>query len=203
MALAREEKDMEYKLKENVKVDSLTFRKKVLEETIDLMGVIKNYTATDLEFNLMLGFLDNMIEGDTLLESLAQSTRLVNEIEDKIEPLYQDIIVNNELNLQAYNSLLEELKDYCDREVESNRRITGLLYTILEEVGDLNQEQLMDIINQVVDLASNGFMQKMKYNIKEEKPVIAPKKTPEEIKIENEKILELVNKFANHKDIAE
>jgi hypothetical protein len=46
-------------------------------------------------------------------------------------------------------------------------------------------------------------MQKMKYNIKEEKPVIAPKKTPEEIKIENEKILELVNKFANHKDIAE
>lgn len=203
MALAREEKDMEYKLKENVKVDSLTFRKKVLEETIDLMGVIKNYTATDLEFNLMLGFLDNMIEGDTLLESLAQSTRLVNEIEDKIEPLYQDIIVNNELNLQAYNSLLEELKDYCEREVESNRRITGLLYTILEEVGDLNQEQLMDIVNQVVDLASNGFMQKMKYNIKEEKPVIAPKKTPEEIKIENEKILELVNKFANHKDIAE
>lgn len=194
---------MEYKLKENVKVDSLTFRKKVLEETIDLMGVIKNYTATDLEFNLMLGFLDNMIEGDTLLESLAQSTRLVNEIEDKIEPLYQDIIVNNELNLQTYNSLLEELKDYCDREVESNRRITGLLYTILEEVGDLNQEQLMDIVNQVVDLASNGFMQKMKYNIKEEKPVIAPKKTPEEIKIENEKILELVNKFANHKDIAE
>lgn len=194
---------MEYKLKENVKVDSLTFRKKVLEETIDLMGAIKNYTTTDLEFNLMLGFLDNMIEGDTLLESLAQSTRLVNEIEDKIEPLYQDIIVNNELNLQAYNSLLEELKDYCDREVESNRRITGLLYTILEEVGDLNQEQLMDIINQVVDLASNGFMQKMKYNIKEEKPVIAPKKTPEEIKIENEKILELVNKFANHKDIAE
>ena len=194
---------MEYKLKENVKVDSLTFRKKVLEETIDLMGVIKNYTATDLEFNLMLGFLDNMIEGDTLLESLAQSTRLVNEIEDKIEPLYQDIIVNNELNLQAYNSLLEELKDYCDREVESNRRITGLLYTILEEVGDLNQEQLMDIVNQDVELASNGFMQKMKYNIKEEKPVIAPKKTPEEIKIENEKILELVNKFANHKDIAE
>lgn len=203
MALVREEKDMEYKLKENVKVDSLMFRKKVLEETIDLMGVIKNYTATDLEFNLMLGFLDNMIEGDTLLESLAQSTRLVNEIEDKIEPLYQDIIVNNELNLKAYNSLLEELKDYCDREVESNRRITGLLYTIFDEVGDLNQEQLTDIINQVVDLASNGFVQKKKINIKEEKPVITPKKTPEEIKIENEKILELVNKFANHKDIAE
>lgn len=193
---------MEYKLKENVNVNSLTFRKKVIEETIDLMGVIKNYSKTNIEFNLMLGFLDNMIEGDTLLESLAESTRLVNEIEDKIEPLYQEIIVGNAKNLEVFNSLLQELMDYCDREVESNRRITGLLYTILEELGNLSQEDLVNMVNQVVELAANHFVPKQKMATTETKET-KPAKTAEEIKIENEKILELVNKFANHKNIAE
>ena len=193
---------MEYKLKENVNVNSLTFRKKVIEETIDLMGGIKNYTKTNIEFNLMLGFLDNVIDGDTLLESLAESTRLLNEIEDKIEPLYQEIIVGNDKNLEVFNNLLQELIDYCDREVESNRRITGLLYTLLDEMGNLSQEEIINLINQTVELAANHFVPKQKAaTVKdgEAKPI----KTAEEIKIENEKILELVNKFANRKNIAE
>ena len=193
---------MEYKLKENVNVNSLTFRKKVIEETIDLMGGIKNYTKTNIEFNLMLGFLDNVIDGDTLLESLAESTRLLNEIEDKIEPLYQEIIIGNAKNLEVFNSLLQELIDYCDREVESNRRITGLLYTLLDEMGNLSQEEIINLINQTVELAANHFVPKQKAaTVKDEETKSI--KTAEEIKIENEKILELVNKFANRKNIAE
>lgn len=191
---------MEYKLKENVKVDSLTFKKKVLEEAIDLMGVIKNYTNTNIEFNLMLGFLDNMVEGDTLLKSLAESTKLVNEIENTIEPLYQDVILNNENNLKVFNELFDELKEYCDREVENNRRITGLLNSIIEELSALSPEEVIATINQIVDFASNHFVPKAKEQKVQVEKTIKP---AEEIKIENEKILELVNKFANHKSIAE
>ena len=126
---------MEYKIKENVKVDSLTFRKKVLEETIDLMGVIKNYTASDLEFNLMLGFLDNLIDGNSLLEALAHSSGLLEEIESKVEPLFNEVVVGNELYLHTYNSLYEELKEYAEREIVNNHNITGLLYNIIEELG--------------------------------------------------------------------
>jgi hypothetical protein len=191
---------MEYKIKENVNVNSLIFRKKVIEETIDLMGGIKNYTKTNIKFNLMLGFLDNVIDGDTLLESLAESTRLINEIEDKIEPLYQKIIADNETNLKLFNELFDELEEYCNREVENNRRMTGFLYTILEELGSITPEEVMNLVNQVVDLAANHFVPKA--NTKELKKA-EPIKTAEEIKIENEKILELVNKFANYKNTAE
>ena len=200
MVSVREEKDMDYQIKKNVNVNSLTFRKKVIEEAIDLMGVINNYTMTNIEFNLMLGFLDNVIEGNTLLENLAESTRLVNELEDTIEPLYQDIIVNNENYLSVFNGMLEELKDYCDREVQNNKGIAGVVRTVVNELGSLSLEEIINMLNQTVELASNHFVPKSK----EQKSVeVKPVKTAENIKIENEKILELVNKFANHKSIAE
>ena len=196
----REEKDMEYKIKENVKVDSLTFRKKVLEETIDLMGVIKNYTASDLEFNLMLGFLDNLIDGNSLLEALAHSSGLLEEIESKVEPLFNEVVVGNELYLQAYNSLYEELKEYAEREIINNHNITGLLYNIIEELGSLTQEEMMAAINQLVMWAANKFV-----------PMTAPKKEEKEnkkqkvetapVEIQDQKMLELIEKFKSQGNI--
>lgn len=191
---------MEYKIKENVKVDSLTFRKKVLEETIDLMGVIKNYTASDLEFNLMLGFLDNLIDGNSLLEALAHSSGLLEEIESKVEPLFNEVVVGNELYLQAYNSLYEELKEYAEREIINNHNITGLLYNIIEELGSLTQEEMMAAINQLVMWAANKFV-----------PMTAPKKEEKEnkkqkvetapVEIQDQKMLELIEKFKSQGNI--
>lgn len=189
---------MEYKLKENVKVNSLFFKNKVLEEAINLMGAIKNYTNNDIKFNLMLSFLDCMIEGNTLLEELAKSTRLADEINDTVEPLFNQIMEQNSGNKIVFEELLQELKEFCDREVENNRRMTGFISTILNEVGNLSQEEVMQIIQQVVDMASNGFVQKTKT----EKPA-KPVKTQEEIKIENEKMLDLINQFAKKGNTAE
>lgn len=191
---------MEYKIKENVKVDSLTFRKKVLEETIDLMGVIKNYTASDLEFNLMLGFLDNLIDGNSLLEALAHSSGLLEEIESKVEPLFNEVVVGNELYLHTYNSLYEELKEYAEREIVNNHNITGLLYNIIEELGSLTQEEMMAAINQLVMWAANKFV-----------PMTAPKKEEKEdkkqktetapVEIQDQKMLELIEKFKSQGNI--
>lgn len=191
---------MEYKIKENVKVDSLTFRKKVLEETIDLMGVIKNYTASDLEFNLMLGFLDNLIDGNSLLEALAHSSGLLEEIESKVEPLFNEVVVGNELYLHTYNSLYEELKEYAEREIVNNHNITGLLYNIIEELGSLTQEEMMAAINQLVMWAANKFV-----------PMTAPKKEEKEdkkqkietapVEIQDQKMLELIEKFKGQGNI--
>lgn len=189
---------MEYKLKENVKVNSLFFKKKVLEEAIDLMGAIKNYTNNNIKFNLMLSFLDCVVEGNTLLEELAKSTRLADEINDTVEPLFNQIMEQNADYKVVFEELLQELKEFSDREVENNRRMTGFISTILNEVGNLSQEEIMQIAQQVVDMASNGFVQKAKT----EKPV-KPVKTQEEIKIENEKMLDLINQFAKKGNIAE
>lgn len=190
---------MEYKLKENVKVDSLTFRKKVLEETIDLMGVIKNYTTTDLEFNLMLGFLDNIMDGNSLLETLAHSKGLIEEIEGKIEPLFNEVVVSNELYLKTYNDLYNELKEYADREIINNHNITGLLYNIMEELGNLSQEDLMAAVNQVMVWAANKFVPVVKAGVdkKEEKKV---ETTP--VDVQDQKMLELIEKFKNQGNIA-
>lgn len=191
---------MEYKIKENVKVDSLTFRKKVLEETIDLMGVIKNYTTSDLEFNLMLGFLDNLIDGNSLLEALAHSTGLLEEIESKVEPLFNEVVVGNELYLHTYNSLYEELKEYAEREIVNNHNITGLLYNIIEELGSLTQEEMMAAINQLVMWAANKFVP-MTASKKEEKEDKKQKIETTPVEIQDQKMLELIEKFKSQGNI--
>lgn len=201
----REEKDMDYKLKENINVNSLTFRKKVMEETIDLMGVIKNYTLSDLRFNLMLGFLDNVIEGNILLEELAKSTRLVSELEDTIEPLYNDVIVSNELYLQVYNELLKEIIDYANREVENNHNLTGLLYNIIDGLGELKQEDVMFVLNQVAVWAANKFVptSEQKELIKKEKNTkTETEKKESSIDIQDQKMLDLIEKFKNQGNVA-
>lgn len=196
---------MEYKLKENINVNSLTFRKKVMEETIDLLGVIKNYTLSDLKFNLMLGFLDNIIEGNILLEELAKSTRLVSELEDTIEPLYKDVVVSNELYLQVYNELLKEIIDYADREVENNHNLTGLLYNIIDGLGELKQEDIMFVLNQVAVWAANKFVptSEQKELIKKEKNTkIETEKKESSIDVQDQKMLDLIEKFKNQGNVA-
>lgn len=191
---------MEYKIKENVNVNSLTFKKKVLEETIDLMGVIRNYTHSDLEFNLMLGFLDNLIDGNSLLEALAHSTGLIAEIESKVEPLFNEVVVKNEEYYKVYNSLYNEMKDYAEREVTNNHNITGLLYTLIDELGSLTQEEMMATINQVVLWAANKFVptqqaQKPQPKKEKEKTEVIP------TEIQDKKMLELIEKFKNQGNI--
>lgn len=191
---------MEYKIKENVNVNSLTFKKKVLEETIDLMGVIRNYTPSDLEFNLMLGFLDNLIDGNSLLEALAHSTGLIAEIESKVEPLFNEVVVKNEEYYKVYNSLYNEMKDYAEREVTNNHNITGLLYTLIDELGSLTQEEMMATINQVVLWAANKFVptqqaQKPQPKKEKEKTEVMP------TEIQDKKMLELIEKFKNQGNI--
>lgn len=194
---------MEYKLKENVNVNSLTFRKKVLEETIDLLGAVRNYTDTTLKFNLMLGFLDNILEGNTLLEELAKSTRLLDEIEGTIEPLFESAVLGNDDYLQAFNSISQELTEYADREMINNRTITGLLYAILDEVGSLTVEEIATMINQMVGLAANKFIpnQKEVKSNNNEKTLQTTKDKDISI-IEDKKMLELIEKFKGQENIA-
>ena len=193
---------MEYKLKENVNVNSLTFRKKVLEETIDLLGAVRNYTETTLKFNLMLGFLDNILEGNTLLEELAKSTRLLDEIEGTIEPLFESAVLGNDDYLQAFNSISQELIEYADREMINNRTITGLLYAVLDEVGSLTVEEIATMINQMVGLAANKFIptQKEVKSNNNEKTLQTTKDKDISI-IEDKKMLELIEKFKGQENI--
>lgn len=194
---------MEYKLKENVNVNSLTFKKQVLEEAIDLMGVITNYTQSNLDFNLMLAFLDNMIEGNTLLEELAKSTRLINELESNIEPLFKQVILDNELHLAVFNELSAELVDYANREVINNHNITGLLYNIIDGLGELNQDDVMVMLDQVVTWAANKFVPIAKEKTQKTKTINnINTKEEENIEVQDQKMLDLIEKFKNQGNIA-
>lgn len=189
---------MEYKIKEKINVNSLTFRKKVIEETIDLLGYIKNYTTTGIKFNLMLSFLDNLIEGDILLEKLAESTRLLDDIQSTVEPLYNELILSNEENLNAYNEILEELSQYCDREMKNNRHITGLFYGLFNEIGSLTQDELILMISQLVNSIYGGI------NTKQNAPLVKNKELKKEVidnKIEDQKMAELIEKFKTQGNI--
>lgn len=189
---------MEYKIKEKIDVNSLTFRKKVIEETIDLLGYIKNYTTTGIKFNLMLSFLDNLIEGDILLEKLAESTRLLDDIQSTVEPLYNELILSNKENFNAYNEILEELSQYCDREMKNNRHITGLFYSLFNEIGSLTQDELILMISQLVNSIYGGINTKQNISSVKNKEL---KKEVIDNKIEDQKMAELIEKFKTQGNI--
>ena len=139
------------------------------------------------------------MDGNSLLETLAHSKGLIEEIEGKIEPLFNEVVVSNELYLKTYNDLYNELKEYADREIINNHNITGLLYNIMEELGNLSQEDLMAAVNQVMVWAANKFVPVVKAGVdkKEEKKV---ETTP--VDVQDQKMLELIEKFKNQGNIA-
>jgi hypothetical protein len=152
----------------------------------------------------MLAFLDNMIEGNTLLEELAKSTRLINELESNIEPLFKQVILDNELHLAVFNELSAELVDYANREVINNHNITGLLYNIIDGLGELNQNDVMVMLDQVVTWAANKFVPIAKEKTQKTKTInnITTKEEKENIEVQDQKMLDLIEKFKNQGNIA-
>ena len=129
----------------------------------------------------------------------------MSELEDTIEPLYKDVVVSNELYLQVYNELLKEIIDYADREVENNHNLTGLLYNIIDGLGELKQEDIMFVLNQVAVWAANKFVptSEQKELIKKEKNTkIETEKKESSIDVQDQKMLDLIEKFKNQGNVA-
>ena len=192
---------MEFKFKETINVNSFTFKKQVIEETIDLLGEKKNYVRNDIAFYAMIAFLDNMIEENMLIEALGEDKNLMNKLYDVIEPLYIEHIQKNEENYRVFTDIVEQLEEYFEREVMNKHSIPGLLYTVLEEVGNMKPEEIV----RVFELFEQQVLTRMKNNkMVSTKEVQKPQKEKQlqmDEPIDNKKIEELINEFKNKNNI--
>ena len=195
---------MEIKLKEQVNVNSLTFKKRVIEEAIELLGRKRNYIDNDIDFVVMITFVNGLAENNVVIESLYDEANLETKISTEIEPLFEKEVLNKEDRLAVYKDIVSQMKEYMKREAANRVSIAGVIYDLLEELGIMPIE---DLVKNITSIISSGIFNSL--NSSEAKEV-EPKQTDEEIKqevledIDNLKMKALIEKFTreNKEDAA-
>lgn len=195
---------MEIKLKEQVNVNSLTFKKRVIEEAIELLGRKRNYIDNDIDFVVMITFVNGLAENNVVIESLYDEANLETKISTEIEPLFEKEVLNKEDRLAVYKDIVSQMKEYMKREAANRVSIAGVIYDLLEELGNMPIE---DLVKNITSIISSGIFNSL--NSSEAKEV-EPKRTDEEIKqevledIDNLKMKALIEKFTreNKEDAA-
>lgn len=195
---------MEIKLKEQVNVNSLTFKKRVIEEAIELLGRKRNYIDNDIDFVVMITFVNGLAENNVVIESLYDEANLETKISTEIEPLFEKEVLNKEDRLAVYKDIVSQMKEYMKREAANRVSIAGVIYDLLEELGNMPIE---DLVKNITSIISSGIFNSL--NSSEAKEVEL-KQTDEEIKqevledIDNLKMKALIEKFTreNKEDAA-
>lgn len=175
---------MKIKMKENVKVNSFTFKKRVIEETLELLGRKNNYIENDVWFTAMICFVNNLVENNIIIDTLYDDSNIEAKMYETVEPLYEEYILGNEEYMTSFTDIVEQLLFYMDREVENRHSITGILYDLFGEIGELTQEDLANLVTSAIQLATKAKLS----NTAPVKEI--PKKTDKEIEKEVKKDIE-------------
>ena len=147
---------MEIKMKKDVKVNSLIFKKRVIENTIDLLGRKRNYVINDIEFMAMISFVNELVEGNLILESLYEDDKVVEKITNDVEPLFEQEVLNKPENKKIFDNIMEQLIAYYEREVLSRRTVAGVLYDIAGELGNMSLEEIATLLAHVVNASKDS-----------------------------------------------
>ena len=178
---------MEFKMKEKVMFNSFTFKKRVIEETIELLRNRNNYIVNDIYFTTMICFLNNMVEENLILNTLASEEELEEKMTEIVEPMYLEYVVKNEEARDSFEDIVYQIIDFMDREYTIQQSGAGMLSKIMDTLGSLTMEDITTIMMQLTPL------------LKQMNP--EPVKTNEEVKqeakqdIENLKMKALIEKF--------
>lgn len=180
---------MGIKMKEKVNTGSFTFKKRVIEETVELLGRKMNYVKNDIYFVTMISFLNNMVENNLIIEALYDEKNLEDKMYEVVEPMYEQYILGDEKTLADFNDVAEQIVAYMEREVALRQHLTGFAYDLIQDLGGLQVDELKQMLTSLLNIIG----------AKEKRP--APKKTDTELKaevtqdIEDLKMKALIEKF--------
>ena len=152
----------------------------------------------------MITFVNGLAENNVVIESLYDEANLETKISTEIEPLFEKEVLNKEDRLAVYKDIVSQMKEYMKREAANRVSIAGVIYDLLEELGNMPIE---DLVKNITSIISSGIFNSL--NSSEAKEV-EPKQTDEEIKqevledIDNLKMKALIEKFTreNKEDAA-
>lgn len=192
---------MEIKFKENVNVESFTFKKAVEENVISMIELNNKYLHNDICFYTMIAFLNNLCEDNTIIDLLSAEDKTLDNIENEIEPLFKEKVIDNEEYLKAFNEIVNDLSDYYYEDVLNKRTIGGLLYSIAGTLSEFSEADLTGMVKAMKEAIEQGA-DKLNINIPEIKAkmkqaVDDETLTEEGVKkdIENLKMKALVEKY--------
>ena len=141
---------MEIKMKEKVNVNGFTFKKRVIEDSIELLGVKRNYVLNDIKFVAMIAFVNNLVENNLIIEILHDEKELESKMLDIVEPLFTQELVKEGYR-ESFNEIVDDIEDYMFRMYESNNTLAGMLYTVAESFGDTNIEELISVVKKLAE----------------------------------------------------
>ena len=182
---------MKFIPKENVIVNSITFKKTVEENVIDFMGDRTNYFKGDIEFYSMICFLDQLSNDSSIIKLVAKTGDLLEEMYAEIEPIFKEYVLDNEENKIIFEQIVEDLLDYLYNEIENNRHGSIMIKKTLQELGSLTPQDIQTISQSLLkQITSFDFAQISKaLNNKKEEPieeekVLTLKSLEKQVKIE-------------------
>ena len=196
---------MKFIPKENVIVNSITFKKTVEENVIDFMGDRTNYFKGDMEFYSMICFLDQLSNDSSIIKLVAKTGDLLEEMYSEIEPIFKEYVLDNEENKIIFEQIVEDLLDYFYNEIENNRHGSIMIKKTLQELGSLTPQDIQTISQSLLkQITSFDFTQISKaLNNKKEEPIEEEKVlTEENVKedIDNLKMKQLMSQYIKIKD---
>ena len=196
---------MKFIPKENVIVNSITFKKTVEENVIDFMGDRTNYFKGDIEFYSMICFLDQLSNDSSIIKLVAKTGDLLEEMYSEIEPIFKEYVLDNEENKIIFEQIVEDLLDYFYNEIENNRHGSIMIKKTLQELGSLTPQDIQTISQSLLkQITSFDFTQISKaLNNKKEEPIEEEKVLTEETAkedIDNLKMKQLMSQYIKIKD---
>lgn len=142
---------MEIKMKEKVNINTFTFKKRVIEETLELIGKKRNYILNDIYFLTMVTFLNNLVENNLILASLGEENKLEENMYKIVEPMFKKEVLDKPERYEIFEDIVMQLEQYLNREIELRRTVAGFLYDFFDGIGELTKEDLTNLVNMVLD----------------------------------------------------
>lgn len=136
---------MEIKMKEKVNVKSFTFRKRVIEESVELLGRKRNYVLNDIKFITMIAFVNNLVENNLIIETLYDEKDLENKMNEIVEPLFEQEMAEEGYK-ESFDEIVADIEDYMFREYEMRNTTSGFLYDIFNDLGEADINEMVSAI---------------------------------------------------------
>ena len=185
---------MKYKIKENIKIDSLTFKKKVIDTSIALIGDTVNFTETDIRFYAMISLLDLYIDEDVIMNTLTLTEGLENKMYSEIEPVFEEVLNNNLELHNIYENIVNDLIIFYKNNLEYKKSITSVIYKLADDISNIKQEEILEFVTSL-----GNFITSVSPKITEATDRIEDRQeiTKEIVKesVDNLKIMELIEHF--------
>lgn len=143
---------MDLKLRNNVNIEGFTFQKRVIEESLELIGRKKNYIDNDIKFVVMIAFCNNLVQDNLIIESLYDEDKLEEKIENIVEPFFREQVLNRPEIKGIFDDIVCQIISYMDREYNSRNHISGFIYDLFSDLGDLTMDDIEKLLKSIMTL---------------------------------------------------